>query len=106
MIASYLIGVIGLIGFGFGCEFARRLYRWEKLLRRSRIVVTSKGKVKMNRAMIDWMMWAQSIDRDKHANGQVVYVDRGVSIAVLRPVHRSHGKAKTRVVKTEMPAGS
>ena len=99
---TIIFGLLGLVGLSFGLFCAFRLYRWERLLRRSRIAVAYKGKVKMNKPLIEWLRWCQAVDSDpdKKSNGQTVFIAGAVRIAVLRPIHRSHGKTVTKEVKS------
>lgn len=95
---SYIILTIGLLGLAFGLLCALRLYHWERIFRRCRIVIAYKGKATINRPLADWAQWARSVDKDKHANGQVIYRGGHVSVAVLEP--RQPTKAKTIVHKS------
>ena len=87
---------IGAFGIAIGAASAYRLSRWERLLRRSRIVVAYKGRVKMNRPLLDWLVWARSADKDKQTTGHAIYKMGGTTIAVLEPVAKDHGKAVTK----------
>jgi hypothetical protein len=92
------LAILAAGGVSFGLVCGLWLWRWEKLLRRSRITVAYKNKVKMNRPLIDWLTWCQRVDKDKHATGQVVFMAGGVRIAVLQPIARNHGKTVTKQV--------
>lgn len=73
-----------------------RLYRFEQLLKRARIVIAYKGKVKVNRPLDDWLRWCFQADKDRGANGQVMYQLGGTSIAVMEKTAKDHGKITTK----------
>lgn len=89
----------GMVSLALALYCVIRLYRWERMLRRARIVIFFKGKSKINRPLIDWLRWCQSADKDKEQRGQAVYKMGGTTVAVLQPVSASHGKTVTKPVK-------
>jgi len=95
-IILYLIGVIGWAIAGLCCL---RVYTWAQYLKRTRIVIFYKGKSKINVPMIEWMKWAQTLERDKSARGHTVYKMGGTDVGILKKLPRDQGKTKSQKVK-------
>lgn len=96
----YLAWVATLV---FAVVVGRRLWRWERLLRAARISIAYKGKVKNSATLFDWLQWANRIDKDKTANGQVVYRSGATTVAIIKPAPKGHGKTTHRQVKPDKP---
>lgn len=96
---TIVLSVLAIVGFAFGSACGYQLWRWERQLRGARISVTYKGKTKMTPRLLDWLLWANKLEGDKRVNGQVIYQMGGTTIALRKPLPRSHGKTKTRTIK-------
>lgn len=96
----FIIVVLMLsVGSVIGGICAYQLYRWEQLLKRSRVQVRYKGKPKMTPRLLDWLVWAQRLDSDKAVSGQVIYSQGGTVIALMRPLPKDHNKTTTKEKK-------
>lgn len=94
-IVAFLVGIIGL-SFGLFC--GARLRRWERQLAGARIAVAYKTRVKLEAPLVEWLTWANMLDKDQQSRGRVVYRMGGTSVAILKP-RRGHGKTQTKTVK-------
>lgn len=77
-----------------------RVYSWGQYLKRTRIVIFYKGKSKINVPMIEWLKWAQTLQRDKAAKGHTVYKMGGTDVGILKKLPRDQGKTKSKKVVT------
>lgn len=97
-VLTYISLAIGITGFLWGAFFARRLYRWETLLSRARVKVYFKGKTAMTPRLLDLVLWADKLQKDKQVNGQVIFKQGGTTIALAK-AHKRVPKAKQSTVK-------
>jgi hypothetical protein len=96
---TLILDILGGIGLVAGIVFGVQLWRWERLLKGTRVAVSFKGKRQMTPRLIDWLVWAQRLEGDKQVNGQVIYSKGGTTLALLKLLPKDHGKTTTRTIK-------
>jgi hypothetical protein len=53
-------------------------------MQHARIAIAYKGKVKSDAPLVEWLLWANMIDRDKESNGRVIFQANNVRVALLK----------------------
>ncbi|MDE2101936.1 MAG: hypothetical protein KGL39_32115 [Patescibacteria group bacterium] len=83
-----LLGIIGLafgiLGFTFGMRSYYELWKWAKQCQNARIVIGYKRKVKRDAPILEYLLWTNLLDRDRDANGRVMYSLGGTTIALIK----------------------
>lgn len=77
--------VVGVLGFAFGVRSYWELRKWARQCQNARIVVAYNRRVKLNAPLVDWLTWANMLDKDESSTGRVVYMNNKTSVAVVRP---------------------
>lgn len=78
--------LIGVSGFVWGVRSYWKLREWGLLVKYGRIVIASKGKVRVNATIQEWALWCRASEKDpdhQTTHGRVVYDLRGTRVAVL-----------------------
>lgn len=81
----------GIIGLAFGIRCYLELRKWARQCQNARIVVSHKRRIKLNAPLVDWLTWANSLDKDDSATGRIVYTADKTQVAIIRPDKRKKG---------------
>ncbi len=84
MIVSIVGICVGVLGIAFALRFYYELWKWARQCQNVRIAIEYKGKVKTQQPIIEWLLWANQLDRDKDSNGRVLYHLGGTRVAILK----------------------
>lgn len=76
--------VVGVTGLAFALRFYYELWKWARQCQNVRIAIEYKGKVKTQQPIVEWLLWANQLDRDKDSNGRVLYHLGGTRVAILK----------------------
>jgi hypothetical protein len=76
--------IFGVLGVAFGLRCYRELWKWARQCQHARIVVAYKRKVKLNAPLVEWLLWCNNLDKDKDANGRVIYTVGGTTVALIK----------------------
>jgi hypothetical protein len=99
---TYAALAIGLAGALFGANCYYHLWKWARTCQRAHIAISDKGKVQMHAPLTEWIKWINALDADgKDAKGRVVYVNRGIRVAILRKGVGVTATTTSHKVKTE-----
>jgi hypothetical protein len=79
------VGASGILGLLFGVRCYVELWRWARQCQHARILIAWKRRVVLDRPLVDYLTWANSLDRDKKANGQVIWRMGQASVAIAKP---------------------
>ena len=80
-VGSLIFGVLG-VAYSITCYY--ELWKWARECQHSRIVLTYKGKVKINAPIVEWLLWIRQLDKDKDNNGRVMYTYGGTQVAIIK----------------------
>lgn len=80
-VGSLVFGVLG-VAYGLVCYW--KLWQWARQCQGARIVVAYKNKVKLNAPMVEWLVWANMLDKDKDHNGRNIYRMGGTDVAIVK----------------------
>lgn len=76
--------IFGVLGVAYAVTLYYELWKWARECQHSRILLTYKGKVKLNAPLVEWLLWIRQLDKDKDNNGRVVYTYGGTAVAIVK----------------------
>lgn len=74
----------GVLGVAYGIRCYWELYKWARQCQNARIAISFKRKVRLQAPLVEWLLWANNVKKDKLATGQVVFSQANVSVAVVQ----------------------
>lgn len=81
-VASLAVAILCIL---FTASIYRELYKWSRQCQHAKIAVAYKRKVQIQAPLVEWLTWANQLEGDAASNGRVVYRNREVTVAILRP---------------------
>ena len=84
MIVELVCVAVALLSFMYAVRCYYELWKWARQCQNVRIAVEYKGRVKTQQPVIEWLLWANQLDKDKDSRGRVIYHLGGTRIAILK----------------------
>jgi hypothetical protein len=100
MVGSLIVAALS-VAFAIRCY--RELWKWARQCQYARIVVAHKNRVRLNAPLVEWLLWCNQLDKDKDANGRMVYSLGGTSVSIIKKTGVPTGRLR-RMVKSTRPA--
>jgi len=84
-ITSFVLGLTGIAGGVFGVRCYIELRRWARQCQRAEIAIAYNRRVRLRAPLVEWLTWANQLEKDEKSTGRVVYRANKMSVAILRP---------------------
>ena len=97
-----VLAVVAALSFGLAVNCYLLARRWARDCAKCRILIARKGKVVLDAPLTEWLAWNRALPRRERARGGVVFMDRGIQVALARPTIGPAG-AKTESIREAKP---
>jgi hypothetical protein len=75
---------IAVIAVAYSVTCYYKLWQWARITQHIRIAIAYKGRVKSDVPIVEWILWAGQLDKDRDAGGRVVFRMDKVSLSLIK----------------------